>query len=282
VFDSHCHLTDLEDAEDAILAAQQAGVGSMLTCGYSIASNRAELSLRSRVPDLAVALGLHPWNADEDVNVVLDMIERHTPEVIGEIGLDLWGETPVHPLARQMEVLEAQLQLAVKLGLAVTLHSRKAIDALLAALRNHPGVRGALHAWSGSYEQLRPFLELGMYLGIGGAITRSRARRLQRVAAAAPLDRILIETDAPAIGMDIVQPPHVRPAHVIRVAAAVAQVRGIEVSELEARTDENASRLFGERVLLRPRVITRDGDGPCGARAAAAPRAGRSPPCSDR
>lgn len=230
----------------------------MLTCGHSLASNQAELSLRDRVPGLSIALGLHPWNADEDVEVALDLIERHQPAVVGEIGLDLWGETPIHPLARQLYVLEAHLHLAKKLNLAVTLHSRKAIEPLLGALRNHPGVRGALHAWSGSYEQLRPFLDLGMYLGIGGAVTRSRAKRLQRVAAAAPLDRILLETDAPAIGMDIAEPPHVRPAHVTRVAEAVAQLRAMDVAEVEARTDANAARLFGERVLVRPRVAQRD------------------------
>jgi TatD DNase family protein len=112
-------------------------------------------------------------------------------------------------------------------------------------------VRGVLHAFSGSFEQLRPFLDLGLYLGIGGAVTRSRAKRVHRVAAAAPLDRILLETDAPAIGMDIVEPPDVRPAHLPRVAQAVAELRGMQLAELEARTDDNAARLFGRRAAHR-------------------------------
>lgn len=255
VFDSHCHLTDLEDPAGALIQAQAAGVRSVLTCGYSAQSNLAVIELRTRAAGLPIALGLHPWNAHEDIDAVIALIEREQPDVVGEIGLDLWGEVPVHPPKRQLEVLEAQLQLSVRLGRAVTLHSRKAIDLLLCALRNHPGVRGALHAFGGSMEQLRPFLELGLYLGVGGAVTRSRARRLQRVAAQVPLDRLLIETDAPAIGMDIVQPPDVRPAHLPRVAQALAALRAMDVEELAARTDENAVRLFGACALGTPQVI---------------------------
>jgi TatD DNase family protein len=255
VFDSHCHLTDLQDPVGGLVQAQAAGVRSMLTCGYSTASNLAVLQLRGRVERLPVALGLHPWNADEDVDAAVAMIEREQPDVIGEIGLDLWGETPVHPVQVQMRTLEAQLQLSVRMGRAVTLHSRKAIDLLLSVLRNHPGVRGALHAFSGSFEQLRPFLDLGMYLGVGGAVTRSRAKRLQRVATQAPIDRLLIETDAPAIGMDIVEPPDVRPSHLPRVAQALAALRRMDPQELEARTDDNAVRLFGACAAGTPRVI---------------------------
>jgi TatD DNase family protein len=245
VFDAHCHLTDLEDPIGAMLAAQAAGVRSMLTCGYDAGSNRAVTGLVERVADLPFALGLHPWNADQDVRLAIALVERLRPAAVGEIGLDLWGDPPVHPLARQLEVLEAQLDLAARLDLPVTLHSRKAVDPLLAALRHHPGVRGAMHAFSGSREQLDALLELGLYVGVGGAVTRQRARRVRRNAVAAPLERVLLETDAPAIGMDVVEPPHVRPAHLVRVAEVLAALRGIDPSELERRTDDNAVRLFG-------------------------------------
>ena len=168
------------------------------------------------------------------------------PTAVGEAGLDLWGEEPCHPLALQAKVLEAQLDLAARLGLPVTLHSRKGVDVLLSIVRNYPRVRGALHAYSGSYEQVRPFLDLGYYVGVGGAVTRSRAKRVRRCAATIPLDRIVLETDAPAIGMDGVEPPHVRPAHLPRVLEALAALRGVDRDELEAATDVNARRLFGE------------------------------------
>ena len=244
MFDSHCHLTDLAEPDGALDTARAAGVSSLLTCGYDEASNALVCALSDRHPDLPYAIGLHPWFANQDVTSVLRLIEQRRPTAIGEAGLDLWGTEPCHPLQRQAEVLEAQLDLAVKLELPVTLHSRKAANALLPILRNHPGVRGALHAYSGSYEQVRPFLDLGMYVGVGGAVTRSRAKRVRRCAAAIPLDRILLETDAPAIGMDIVEPPHVRPSHLPRVRDALAELRGLDPKELEAATDDNASRLF--------------------------------------
>lgn len=244
MFDSHCHLTDLEAPDEALYAAEHAGVTGMLTCGYDSDSNGLVCGLSDRYPTLPYAIGLHPWFANQDVEPVLRLIERRRPTAVGEAGLDLWGDPPCHPLDRQILVLEAQLDIAVRLGVPVTLHSRKALDALLPVLRNHPGVRGALHAFSGSFEQVRPFLDLGFFIGVGGAITRSRAKRVRRCASCLPLDRILLETDAPAIGMDGFEPPHVRPAHLPLVCRALADLRGVDPRTIETATDQNARQLF--------------------------------------
>jgi TatD DNase family protein len=249
VFDSHCHLTDIQNPEQALLQALSAGVRAVLTCGYDAQSNRAVCELADRYPGLPFALGLHPWSANEPVEPVLKLIERARPVAVGEAGLD-FREPPEHPRERQLQVLEAQLELCVRLDLPVTLHSRKAVQQLLPVLRNHPGLRGALHAYSGSYEQARGFVDLGFFIGVGGAVTRSRAKRVRRCAAALPLDCIVLETDAPCIGMDTVEPPHVRPAHLPRVAAALAELRGASVEVIERRTDENAVRLFGPRAAV--------------------------------
>jgi TatD DNase family protein len=206
-------------------------------------------ALRSRAPGLGCALGLHPWHAVDDVEEVLEQIVAERPVAVGEAGLDFWSNPPICPRERQLEVLEAQLHLAGRLGLPVTLHSRKAVGDLLGVLRNHPRVRGALHAYSGSFEQVKAFVELGYLVGIGGGVTRNRARRIRRTAAALPLDRLLLETDAPAIGMDVVEPPDVRPKHLRRVAEVVAELRGIGVDEVEEQTDANARALFGSSVL---------------------------------
>jgi TatD DNase family protein len=251
VFDAHCHLTDLEDPEGGLRRAMEAGLTSVLCCGYHAESNRAVCALRSRFPDLPIAIGLHPWFADEPIEPVLDLVAAQAPVAVGEAGLDLWGDPPPRPLEQQIEVLEAQLALAVRLGLPVTLHSRKAIGELLPVLRRHPGLRGALHAFGGSYEQARDFVDAGFYVGVGGAVTRGRAARVRRCAASLPLDCLLLETDAPAIGLDGVEPPHVRPEHVRQVAAALGALRGIDPAEVERVTDANAVRLFGPRVARR-------------------------------
>jgi len=247
VFDSHCHLTDLEDPDGALGQARAKGVAGMLTCGYNSESNLQVCALSDRYPELAVALGLHPWFAAENVAEVLCLIESRHPVAVGEAGLDFWEEPEGSVKRRQVDVLEAQLELAVRLDLPVTLHSRKAVSGLLPILKNHPGLRGALHAYSGSYEQARAFVDLGFFIGIGGAVTRGRAKRLRRTAQQLPLEAIVLETDAPAIGMDGVEPPHVRPAHVVRVARAMAELRKLDVSAVERQTDANVRRLLGPR-----------------------------------
>ncbi len=245
MFDSHCHLSDLADPDEALAAARTAGVGAVLTCGIHAASNRTTLELGRRHPELLCALGLHPWHADEDVEEVLTQIEAERPAAVGEVGLDFWSDPPIHPPRRQYAVLEAQLDLAGRLGLPVSLHSRRAVNELLDVVRHHPCVRGVLHAFSGSLEQARSFVELGYLVGVGGGVTRERARRVRRTAQHLPLECLLLETDAPAIGMDIVEPPAVRPQHVRRVAEVLATLRGVDVAEIEARTDANAATLWG-------------------------------------
>jgi TatD DNase family protein len=114
-----------------------------------------------------------------------------------------------------------------------------------------------MHAFGGAYEQALRLFERGFLIGVGGGITRVRARRIRQTATRLPLDALLLETDAPAIGMDIVEPPDVRPAHLPRVAAALAELRGTSVEEIEARTDENALRMFGEAVSPASRARLR-------------------------
>ncbi len=247
MFDSHCHLTDLADPDGALGQAHALGVGGMLTCGYNHDSNVQVCALWERHPELPVALGLHPWFAEEDVAEVLSLIETRHPVAVGEAGLDFWEEPELAVRRRQVEILEAQLELAVRLDLPVTLHSRKAVSGLLPVLKNHSGLRGALHAYSGSYEQARAFVDLGFFIGVGGAVTRGRAKRVRRTAQQLPLDAIVLETDAPAIGMEGVEPPHVLPAHVVRVARALADLRGLELAEVERQTDANVRRLLGPR-----------------------------------
>jgi TatD DNase family protein len=259
VFDSHCHPTDLDCPQSAIRAACQQKV-ALLCCGYNGEANHKVIQLRDRVPQLPIALGLHPWFAGEAVEPTLDLVSREHPTAIGEVGLDLWGDVDEQALDRQRQVLDAQLHLATRLGLPVTLHSRRAAQPLLEVVKNHRGLRGALHAYSGSFEQLAPFLKLGFFLGVGGAVTRSRARRVRDCAARAPLDQILLETDAPSIGMDGVEPADVRPEHVVRVAQSLALLRRVDLSTLIAHTDRNAEQLYGSAVTAALSWVGARGD----------------------
>jgi len=197
-----------------------------------------------RIHSLPIALGIEPWFANEDVDDAIRIMDACQPTAVGEIGLDLGDHTPCWPMDRQVRVLEAQLDCAIRLNIPVTLHCRKAANILLSVLRNHPGIPGVLHAFSGSYDQAHPFLDLGLYIGVGGAITRSHCKRLRHCASLLPNDRILLETDAPAISMDGIPAPHVRPAHIVHVRDALAIVRSTSPELIEQSTDHNASVLL--------------------------------------
>lgn len=245
MFDSHCHLTDLDDPNQALAQAREVGVHNVLTCGYDAASNRRVCELAARHPDLPFALGLHPWFANEPVEPVLALIRRMRPTAIGEIGLDLLKKPPRQPLDRQIHALQAQLALASELGVAVTIHSLKAVDMLLGIVRQYPGVRGVLHAFSGSFEQAQPFLERGFMIGVGGAITRPKAVRIRKCVEKLPLECIVLETDAPAIPMTGVPPLQVRPHHLPHVRDALAALHQTCPERVEQITDKNAQTMFG-------------------------------------
>lgn len=260
MFDSHCHVTDIEQPKEVLAEAHRQGVSSLLCCGYDGASNAAVLALRALVPSLPIALGLHPWFATQgagdqahlrgdsmpSIERVLELIERERPCAIGECGLDGYDRDPkIPPIAAQIPVFEAQLALAERLGLPVTVHSRKAVSEVVAVASRFSKVRGVLHAYSGSLEQIRPLLDRGWMVGVGGAITRAGSTRLRKNANRLDLSQVLLETDAPAIGLQGVWPPDVRPHHVIQVARAFAELRGLEFEHVVARSDENARSMFG-------------------------------------
>ncbi len=166
---------------------------------------------------------------------------------IGEIGLDTKIDltAPGASLADQQRLLAVQLAAAVDLDLPVILHCRGAFEELLTAVQAHGGrLRGVLHAFSRSAEVARRFLDAGLHIGLGGAITRPNARKVRRAAATLPLERIVLETDAPSIGLDGVLPADTEPAHVADVAAALAALRGLPVAEVAAATTGNAEALF--------------------------------------
>jgi TatD DNase family protein len=250
MFDSHCHVTDIENPERVLLDARRGGVTSLLCCGYHAASNRAVVGLRERVTGLPIALGLHPWYVAEPVAPIIVWIERSWPVAIGECGLDGYERDPEIPsLELQLPVFELQLDLADRLGLPVTVHSRRAVNEVVAMVGNFPRVRGVLHAYSGSHEQARPLLDRGWMVGIGGGMTRPGARRIRQMASSLRLEELLFETDSPAIGLEGVRPPWVRPEHVIDVARAFAELRRLELEEVVCRSDENARRIFGDRAF---------------------------------
>jgi TatD DNase family protein len=173
----------------------------------------------------------------------LRALSRHPKVVaIGEIGLDYYRDLSPRPVQRR--AFAEQLALAAELELPVVIHSREALDDVLAALRGWEG-SGVLHSYSGGPERLGEVLELGFSIGISGPVTFPKAEPLRAAAAAVPLERLLVETDCPYLTPVPYRGRRNEPAYVRYVAQAVARARGMEAEPLARATADNARRLFG-------------------------------------
>lgn len=254
LIDTHCHLNfpPLDDDTDAVISRAKArGVSRIIVPAYDYPAWSEVLSLAVR-PNIFPALGLHPWVAHQLPpggnlkQVLANAIEAAETKVIaiGEIGLDTKIEGP--SLEEQIPVYEAQIELAVDLDLPVILHCRGAFSELLEPIKRHGGkVRGVIHAFSRGPELVQRFHAIGLHIGLGGGVTRFNARKIVRTARVMPLNRIVLETDAPSIGVAGVRPENTEPQHVADVAAALAKLREVDLKTITEATTENAIRLFG-------------------------------------
>lgn len=248
LIDAHCHLyVDPlgQDAAGVLARARSADVTTVVVPAYDLASWPAVNDLAAG-KGVSAMYGLHPWVADEALDLQDLARALRGPRVVGvgEIGLDSQIAGP--SVEVQLTALTRQLDLAADLGLPVNLHCRGAFEDLLRLLgRYRPGLRGMVHAFSRGPDLAQRFLDLGLMISFGGAITRPRAARARRSAQVVPLESILIETDAPSIGMEGLAPEEVEPRHTRAVAQAVAELRGLNLEEVAEATTANARRLFG-------------------------------------
>lgn len=252
LIDTHCHLNmpPLGANHEAVLKrARERGVSQVVVPAYDRESWVPVLQLSGQ-QNVFAAIGIHPWVPEGEIGPLIQDIRAQVTQsdgkvvAIGEIGLDTKVEAT--SLKDQLPLLEAQLQLAVDLDLPVILHCRGAFDELLGAIQNHGGqLRGTLHAFSRSAEIAQQFIAMGIHIGLGGAITRPKARRVRHAAAIIPLENIVLETDSPSIGLDGVRPESTEPGHVRDIAEALAGLREVSVSAIARATTANARALFG-------------------------------------
>lgn len=250
IFDTHAHYDDEQfDADrDALLSAlPEHGVGLILDPGCDEASSRAAVALAERYPHVYAAVGWHPENCGPFVPERLDAIRAlaaHPKAVaVGEIGLDYhWAENP--PKEKQQDVFRRQLALARELDLPVIVHDRDAHADCFAIVREFPGLRGVFHCYSGSVELARELWKLGWYVGFDGPLTYKNARKTVEVALEAPLDRILIETDAPYLSPVPLRGTRNDSRNLRFVAERLAELRGLTAEEIVERTAQNGRELF--------------------------------------
>lgn len=260
LFDSHCHLTaeQLAPHFDTLLEnARDDEVGGFCNVGDNVSSSRAALEqasiARGRGFVCGASVGLHPGNAREFSAATIDelrVLTRHENAcAIGEIGLDyFYDEThPQHPGAPrelQQNVLRAQLQLAAELELPVIIHNREADEDLLQIVAEFSGVRGVFHCFASSEEVAQRVLALGFYLGFGGMTTFKNAENVRAVARLCPLEKMLLETDAPYLAPVPHRGKRNEPAFVAHVAPVIAALHDVPTDEIATRTFANARQLF--------------------------------------
>jgi len=248
--DTHCHL-DFEqfdpDREAVLERAAAAGVGRIVIPGVDLAACRRAVALAERYPQVYALVGLHPNSADEltpDGLAEIRSLTKHPKVVgIGEIGIDLyWRKLS---LMEQEAAFRTQLALADEAGLPVVVHDREAHAEVLAVLREaRPAAGVALHAFSGDRAMAEAALELGCWLGVDGPLTYKKNDALRALFAAAPLDRVLIETDAPYLTPQARRGKRNEPAYVRYVAEKLAEIRGIALETAAEATTGNAARFF--------------------------------------
>lgn len=254
LIDTHCHL-DFErfDADrDAVVArALAAGVERIIVPALDLANCTAVLALTERYECVRAAVGVHPNSAagwqDDWLTAVGDFAQHPKVVAIGEIGLDYYWDSA--PRDVQQRALRAQLALAAERSLPVIIHNRDASADVVALLRESPLANterpGVLHSFSAGPDVAAAVVEMGFYIGFTGPITFKKADELRAVATAVPLERILVETDAPFLAPQPQRGRRNEPAYVAYVAEKLAQIRGLDPDAFAAQTTANAQRLFG-------------------------------------
>jgi TatD DNase family protein len=244
-------LTDprlLEQLDAVIERARAAGVSRMITIGTDLADDRAAVALCRGRDNLRCVVGIHPnYTQDAKVEDVTQLREIEAdPAVValGEMGLDYF-----HKFAdrgHQARLFEAQMALAAELGRPVVIHSREAIDDTLAVIRNFPDVRAVFHCFTGAASEAERILSAGYWISFTGPVTYKRNDALRDVVRMVPLDRLMVETDAPYLSPEPKRAHKTNePALVMYMAAKIAEVKGIALDELDWITTANAARFFG-------------------------------------
>lgn len=252
LFDTHAHYDDkrFDPDRDELLASLPAhDIGLILNPGCDVETSRKAVSYAQKYAFVYAAVGIHPENINESWNNDLSVIQelaQTEPKVraIGEIGLDYYWEKGEHARARQQVVFARQMELARELNMPVIVHDRDAHGDCMEITRRYPEVRGVYHCYAGSVEMARELLRLGYYLSFTGVITFKNARRAIEVIREVPIDRLMIETDAPYMTPEPFRGRRNSSLYVYRMAETIAEIKGMSAEEVERITTENGKRLF--------------------------------------
>jgi TatD DNase family protein len=252
--DHHCHLDfpDFAAELDGVVGrARSAGVGVIVTISTRVRRFGGVLAIAERFPQVFCSVGTHPHYAHEELDVVVEEIVRlaQHPKVvaIGEAGLDYFYDKS--PREAQAQGFRNHIAAAQATGLPLVIHARDA-DADVAAILEEEMARkpypAVLHCFTGGPELARRALDIGLYISFSGILTFKKSEELRGIAASVPLDRLLVETDAPYLAPGKFRGKRNEPAYVVETAKELARVKGVSEGEIARTTTENFFRLYAK------------------------------------
>lgn len=252
IFDSHAHYDDeafSNDLDSLIGDIKQKGVVGIINCGVNYESSKKSILLSEKHSIFYSAVGVHPSDIYEgktlDVTVMSHLVSHPKVVAIGEIGLDYHWNT--FPREVQIKWFEDQIKFAKENSLPVIVHDREAHNDTLEILKElHP--IGVVHCFSGSAEMAKEVLKLGMYIGVGGVVTFKNARKMVEVIKTLPLDRLLLETDAPYLSPEPFRGKRCSSELIYFTASKIAEIKGITIEDVLNASLSNTKTLFGIEV----------------------------------
>ncbi|MEV5030835.1 TatD family hydrolase [Paenibacillus sp. LPE1-1-1.1] len=252
LFDTHTHLDSYkfdEDRDEVIQRAKDAGVHMLVNIGFNRETIPTTMALAEKYDFIYAAVGWHPVDSIDmrpgDLEWIEQLCSHEKVVAIGEIGLDYHWDTS--PKDVQQRVFREQIRLARKVGKPIVIHNRDAHEDVIRILQeeNAAEVGGVMHCFSGSWETAKQCLDMNFYISFGGPVTFQNARVPKEVLKQVPLDRILIETDAPYLAPHPFRGKRNESSYVSLVAEMASQLLGKTVDEIGAITTENGKKCFG-------------------------------------
>ncbi|MBS6600527.1 MAG: TatD family hydrolase [Clostridium sp.] len=251
IFDSHAHYDDEEfdnDRKEVLEELKNEGVIGIMNCSSSYESIAKTCELINTYDFIYGAVGIHPENADEFKDEMLDEFKdiiKKNPKVkaIGEIGLDYyWDENPDKEI--QKDVFRKHMKLAEELNLPVIIHDRDAHEDTLNIIKEFPNVKGVVHCFSGSVEFAKECLKLGYYIGITGVVTFKNAKKVVKVVKEVPVERLLVETDCPYMAPEPNRGKRNKSSYIKYVIEKISEIKEINPKEFNLKVNENLQNLF--------------------------------------
>lgn len=249
MIDTHVHLnvTPLyENIDEHLFEAEDKGVKAFLVVGFDHPTIATAIDLADRYPSIYLALGYHPTIADQltedDYQHLETYLDHPKVRAVGEFGVDThWKK---ETLDAQIKSAHRQIAIAKKRDLPVVIHMRESHATMLEILQAHAPIKGVMHCYSGSLEMLDDFLSTGLHIGLDGPVTFKNAKTPKAVAEAVPLDRLVLETDAPFLAPHPHRGDVNSPAYLPLIAEKIAEIKGLPKATIMTHTTRNAENLF--------------------------------------